>query len=56
LCNPKYSNQYTFNKGAWGGVVVKALRVGGSRDRSPVSGDFLRGIRQFHASWVRLSL
>ena len=25
---------------AWGGVVVKALLVGGSWDRSPVSGDF----------------
>ena len=30
-------------KGAWGSVVFKALR-----DRSPVTGNFFRGIRQFH--------
>ena len=44
--------------GAWGGVVVKgtALLVGESRDRSPVTGDFFRGIRQFHVPWGRLSL
>jgi len=28
----------------------------GSRDRSPVTGDFFRGIRQFHVLWGRLSL
>ena len=33
-----------------------ALLVGGSRDRSPFTGDFFRGIRQFHVSWGRLSL
>jgi len=33
-----------------------ALLVGGSRDRSPVTGDFFRGIRQFHVPWDLLSL
>jgi len=32
------------------------LLVGGSRDRSPVTGDFFRGIRQFHVPRGRLSL
>jgi len=35
---------------------VTALLVGGSRDRSPVTGDFFKGIRQFHVPWGRLSL
>ena len=34
-----YIIQLVSHMGAWGGVVVKAL-VGGSRDRSPVTGDF----------------
>jgi hypothetical protein len=36
--------------GASDGVVVKAtaLLVGGSRDRSPATGDFFRDNRQFH--------
>jgi len=33
-----------------------ALLVGGSRDRSPVTRDFFRGIIQFHVPWGRLSL
>jgi len=33
-----------------------ALLVGGSRDQSPVTGDFFRGIRQFHVPRGRLSL
>ena len=33
-----------------------ALLVGRSRDRFPVTGDFFRGIRQFHVPWGRLSL
>jgi len=28
-----------------------ALLVGGSRDRSPVTGDFFWSIRQFHVPW-----
>jgi len=33
-----------------------ALLVGGSGDRSPVTGDYFRGIRQFHVLLGRLSL
>jgi len=39
----------------WGGVGT-ALLVGGSRDRSPVTGNFFRGIRQFHVPWGRLRI
>jgi len=43
--------------GAWGGVMVKTLLlVGGSRGQYPVTGDFFRGIGQFHVPWSRLSL
>jgi len=44
---------------SWGGIVVKALlycSVEGPRDRSPITGDFFRGIRQFHVPWGRLTL
>ena len=40
----------------WRSGYGTAQLVGGSRDRSPVTGDFFRGIRQFHMPWGRLSL
>ena len=43
-----------FSRPTW--ARSTALLVGGSRDRSPVTGDFFRGVRQFHVPWGRLSL
>jgi len=40
----------------WRSGQGTALLVRGSRDRSPVTGDFFQGIRQFHVPWGRLSL
>jgi hypothetical protein len=39
----------------WRSCEGITLLVGGSRDRSPVTEDFFRGIRQFHVPWGRLS-
>jgi hypothetical protein len=59
LRGPHYRWKFTgtlLRNGGLGWRRGTALLVGGSRDRSPVTGDFFRGIRQLHVPWGRLSL
>jgi len=44
---------FAYVEGCW---TCSCWTLTASRDRSPVTGDFFRGIREFHVPWGRLTL